>query len=243
MLARTTLAGLLALFLFLPARAGDKKAEEGVPARADAAAFEAYLRDNKLDGRWQGPPIRLDSAEMRKTYGPYRAYYTWAAPPTRRIGGAAPSQEELRRFAQALADYKKRSLRIAVLIHDGKVTPLTGPAAFNTGLMPVKTEADARVAAAAILSLQQGPDVCGPPAAVRPKDVQVRRTGSGWSCTLPLHFNAGFAGEWGGQGIVVFDDAGLVTEAAKQVRLIAPYRGPYPPSALPRGTLPPVKKG
>ena len=42
-------------------------------AKADFAAFRAFLKDNKLDGKWQCDPIRLDTEEVRKAFASHRA--------------------------------------------------------------------------------------------------------------------------------------------------------------------------
>jgi hypothetical protein len=101
-----------------------------------------------------------------------------------------------------MAEYRKNSLSIAVRIKDGKVTALKKPADFNTGLMPIKTDDDARTAAAAIVSLQPAGELG--PQRIEAKDVQVPRD-KGWTCICRV------GAVFGGEARVTFDNEGRCT--------------------------------
>jgi hypothetical protein len=204
---------LLGLLLTL-APAPDPE-DPAAQAKADAAAFRAFLKENKLDGSWQrGDPIRRDTEAVRKAYGPCRAYYTFGSMP---LGGGA-FRPDLRE--REMAEYRRNSLSIAVLIKDGKVTVLKNPADFNTGLMPIKTEEDARTAAAAIASLLPAGEIG--PQSVEAKIVKATQD-KGWTCTCRV--GTGFLG---GEARVTFDEEGHCTSVTMP-RLMRPR----PPSARP----------
>jgi hypothetical protein len=200
------------------------KDEAAAQTKADAAAFRAFLKENALDGTWQkGDPIRMDTDAVRKAYGPYRAYYTFGAMP---LGGGAFSPERQKAFQQALAEYRKNSLSIAVLIKDDKVTALKKPADFNAGLMPIKTDEDARTAAAAIMSLQRAGELG--PQRIEAKNVKVTQE-KGWTCTCRV------GTVFGGDARVTFDDAGRCTSVTMpQVMLPRPPSAPPGPTGVPK---------
>jgi hypothetical protein len=209
---------LFSVVLTLVPASEPSKDDAAAQARADRAAFRAFLKENKLDGIWQrGDPIPMDTEAVRKAYGPYRAYCTFGSLP---LGGGAFSPERQKAYQQALAEYRKNSLSIAVLIKDGKVTALKKPADFNTGLMPVKTDEDARTAAAAIVSLLPAGELG--PQRIDPRNVKVTRD-KGWTCTCRV--GAGF---FGGEARVTFDDEGRCTSVTMP-RVILPR----PPAARP----------
>lgn len=215
------------------------KKVETKEAKADHAAFQAFLKENKLDGAWQDGPILMDTEEVRKAFANCRVYYTFAAPPRGYIGGAAPSPEILKRDAEARAAYEKHSLRIVVAIQDGKVIPLKKTEDYNARLMPIKSEDDARIAAAAILSLQfrQQLNFSHGPTPVAAKDVKAVKNEKGWSCTMPLHYPGGLGGPrdgWRGEGVVGFDAGGKVTKVTMQVQPVGPFLFPPSPPARPK---------
>ena len=179
-------------------------------ASADLAVFQDHLVRNQLATRWDGTPIRIESEEIRRAYGDRRFYFTFKAPP---LPPGAQLPRLIERYKQAMQEYQKHSLRITVGI-DSKQHADTFRTAqdFNLGLMPVKTDDDARIAAAAILSLMGNDQVH--PGAISAREVSVTRTESGWTClvTRPRAFD----------GKVVFDSSGLCTGANKNLNYIPP---------------------
>src|SRR3977135_1773104 len=117
----------------------------------DVTAFHDHLVKNQLDQRWDGEPTaQIDSEEIRRAYGDRRFYFTFKAPPLP-PGAAWPDLSA--RHKQAMAEYQKHSLRITVGIdNQERAVSFQTAQDFNTGLMHVKTDEDARIAAAAILS-------------------------------------------------------------------------------------------
>jgi hypothetical protein len=185
--------------------------------KADQAAFQAYLRANKLEDRWQGDAAPLNAPELRKAYPGLRAYFTYAAPP---LPPGAFLPELVERHRRAMEEHKKHSLRITVLIGE-KVVAMSKPEDFNTGLMAITGADDARVAAAAILSMIDAGHV--PPGPVDARDIQVASSDKGWTCTFsrPMRFD----------GKVTFNGEGKCIAVAKRPNFIPPL----PPSAPPRG--------
>jgi hypothetical protein len=221
----TAMTLLVSMVLTLVPAAEPAKEDAAAQARADSAAFRAFLKENKLADSWQkGDPIRMDTEAVRKAYSPYRAYYTFSSIP---LGGGAFTKETQKAYQQAMEEYRKNSLSIAVLINDGKVTALTKPADFNTGLLPIKTDEDARTAAAAIMSLQPAGEIG--PQRVEPKNVKVMKD-KGWTCTCRL--GGGILG--GGEARVTFDDEGRCTSVTMPRLML-----PRPPATPPRPTPPP----
>lgn len=183
------------------------KETEAKQTAADIEAFRAFLKANKLDGRWQREPTRLDSEEIRKAYGARRAYFTFQPEPV--IGGAPKAHETIAAIREA---YQPHSLRITVFISNGKVTALKNPEDYNAGLMPVKTDEDARIAAAAILSLPDAGIVS--PGRVEAREVTVGKSDKGWTCVVNR--------PKGIRGYVSFDSNGKCTAVTKQANFILP---------------------
>jgi hypothetical protein len=182
-------------------------------SHADVAVFHDHLVKNQLNIRWDGEPTRLDSEEIRRAYGDRRFYFTFKAPPLP-PGAALPDLIE--RYKRAMEEYQKHSLRITVGI-DNKQRAVTFQTAqdFNVGLMPVKTDDDARIAAAAILSLI-GNDQAHP-GVISAREVRVTRMQSGWTCLVTR--------EKGFDGTAMFDPSGRCTSATKNLN----YMPPIPP--------------
>jgi len=179
-------------------------------SQADVATFHNHLVQNKLDARWDGPPARIDSEEIRHAYGDRRFYFTFKAPP---LPPGAQLPKLIERYNQAMQEHEKHALRITVGI-DEKQRPETFRTAqdFNLGLMPVKTDDDARLAAAAILSLIGNDQVY--PTVVNAREISVTATSSGWTCTVtrPREFD----------GKVIFDSSGHCTSATKNLNYVPP---------------------
>jgi hypothetical protein len=89
------------------------------------------------------------------------------------------------------------------LIKDGKLTVLKTPDDFNTGLLAIKTEEDARIAAAAIVSLL-------PAGEIGPQNIDARNVKAtedkGWICTCRVG-----SGASSGEASITFDDKGRCT--------------------------------
>jgi hypothetical protein len=225
---RTLAAAVVGLALCLVAAAQER---EPIPeqVKKDHEAFRDFLIANKLTGKWQGPPQRLDTEELRKAYPGRRFYYTFVSPPLP-PGAALPELIEAHR--KATQEYLKRSLRVSVAIDEqGKVTALREPADFQVGLMPVNNERDASLAAAAILSVAVPEQY--PPSRVTVKELSVRGTGKG--IVVSVSRKQGF------DGSVEFDRFKRVTKVTKQMN----YVQPVPPSAPPGlkdAPLPPAKE-
>jgi hypothetical protein len=203
-------AGVLVLAIGVSLAAADKKAD-AKQTKADVTAFKAYLAKNHPKKKWQTGPSRLDSAEIRKAYGQRRFYFVFSSPP---LPPGAANPEILRRYQEQVQEFQKTAISLAVAIEDkDKFTPLSKPADFNQGLMKVKTDADAKTAAAAILSLYGSGRVS--PGIVAAKEVSVTKNDMGWSCRVvkKLAF----------QGTVTFDAKGKCTGVSKV------FTGPLPP--------------
>lgn len=163
----------VALIVVLGADAQAPDKGDDLKTKADLEAIHAYLAKNHAGKKWQRGPARIDSEELRKAYGKLRFHHVYSSPPLR---GIPPSPKELEEWKLFLS---------LVLAADEKNTlaPYVTGADYNRGLMKVATDDDARIAAAAILSLTSGPHVG--PSAVAAKDVVVTRTAKGgWSCRV-----------------------------------------------------------
>jgi len=180
------------------------------PSQADAATFHDHLVKHQLHTRWDGPPSRIDSEELRRAYGNRRFYFTFKAPP---LPPGAQLPKLIERYNQAMEEHQKHALRITVGIDDKQRADTFRTAEdFNLGLMPVKTDDDVRIAAAAILSLIGNDQVY--PAVISAREVNVTRTPAGWTCVVTR------AREFDGK--VEFDPSGHCTGAAKQLNYVPP---------------------
>jgi len=178
--------------------------------RADLARFQNYMEEIKPGKKWQSGPTPMDSAEIRRAYGNARFYSVYSSPP---MPPGAPLPELLKDFEEKTEVYQKQFISMTVRI-DGQDNAASLYAAedYNQGLMRVTTDDDARIAAAAILSVYCAERVV--PGIVSAKEVTVTRTENGWSCSV-FRENA-FRGE------VVFDKDGKVVSMTKA------YAGPLP---------------
>lgn len=184
-----------------------------LPAEQQAAAvsaFHQYLTTNQLDAKWEGEPAALQSPEIQAAYGGRQFYYTFKAPP---VQPGAPMPDVIARYKQALDEYEKHSLRLTAAIDAAQnVVPMQKPDDFNHGLMQVKSDSDARTAAAAILSLLNTDDIR--PTVVSASEVTVTRTPTGWTCQVsrPRAFD----------GTVTFNASGKVVSAVKKLNYTRP---------------------
>jgi hypothetical protein len=178
--------------------------------QADSSVFQDHLVRNQLATHWDGAPTRIESEEIRRAYGDRHFYFTFKAAP---LPPGAQLPELIDAYKQAMQEYQKHSLRITVGI-DNKQHADTFRTAqdFNLGLMPVKTDDDARIAAAAILSLMGDDQVH--PGAIGAREVSVTRTQSGWTCLVTR--SRAFDGK------VIFDSSGRCMSATKNLNYIPP---------------------
>jgi hypothetical protein len=178
--------------------------------RADLSRFRNYLEEIKPGKKWQSGPTFMDSEEIRRAYGKARFYSVYSSPP---MPPGAPLPDLLKEYEQKMDEYQKQFVSLTIKIDELEtMTSLYEAADYNQGLMRVTTDDDARICAAAILSLY-GSDRVGPEI-VTAKEVTVTRTENGWSCGV-FRENA-FRGE------VVFDKEGKVVSMTKA------YIGPLP---------------
>ncbi len=201
----------LMLNLGIATRAGARNAEnQRIQTAADIARFRNYMEEIKPGKKWQTGPTLIDSEEIRRAYGKARFYSVHSSPP---LPPGAPLPELLEEYERKMDEYRERFISMTVRIDEQEtMTPLYEAADYNQGLMSVTTDDDARIAAAAILSLYGSDRVA--PGIVYATEVAVRRTENGWSCSV-FRENA-FRGE------VVFDKDGKVVSLTKV------YAGPLP---------------
>ena len=179
--------------------------------RADFTKFQSYLEEYKPGKKWQTGPTRIDSDEIRKAFGKQRFYYVFSSPP---MPPGAPLQELLEEYKERLEVHQKQFISLTMRIdEEGKVTPLHDEEDYNLGMMRVTTDEDAKICAAAILSMYSSDPRVGP-GIVTAKEVTVTKSDNGWSCSV-VRENAF-------QGTVVFDSDGKVVSATKT------YLGPMP---------------
>lgn len=183
-------------------------------ADRDATAFTSirnYLNATGLNARWQdGDLMRIDSAELRAAYPNRQFYFTFKAAP---LPPGAVLPDLIARYKAQVAEYQKHSLRLTFALDASQnVVPVEKADDFNLGLMPVKSDADAKIAAAAILSLIGDDQVH--PEAIGANEVTVTRTNSGWTCQVSR--TRGF------DGAVVLDSRGKVVGAKKVLNYVPP---------------------
>ena len=178
--------------------------------RADLARFQNYMEGSKPGKKWQSGPTLMDSEEIRRAYGQARFYSVYSSPP---MPPGAPLPELLQEFEKQTEVYQKQFISMTVRI-DGQENAASLYAAedYNQGLMRVASDDDARIAAAAILSVYCAEGVG--PGIVSAKEVTVTKSENGWSCSV-FRENAF-------RGAVVFDKDGKVVSMKKE------YAGPLP---------------
>jgi hypothetical protein len=178
--------------------------------RADVTRIQNYMEGVKPGKKWKSGPTPMDSAEIRRAYPNARFYSVYSSPP---MPPGAPLPELLEAYRQKMDEYQKQFISATIRIDaQENMTPFYEAEDFNQGLMRITTDDDARISAAAILSLY-GSDHVGP-GIVNAKEVTVTKTENGWSASV-FRENA-FRGE------VVFDKDGKVVSMKKV------YAGPLP---------------
>ena len=177
---------------------------------ADLTRFRNYMEEVKPGKKWQSGPTHMDSGEIRRAYGNARFYSVYSSPP---LPPGAPLPELLEAYKQKMDEHQKQFISMTIRIDEQEtMAPLYEAEDYIQGLMRVTNDDDARVCAAAVLSLY-GSDRVGP-GIVAAKEVTVTRSENGWSCSV-FRENA-FRGE------VVFDRDG------KCVSMKKVYAGPLP---------------
>ena len=207
-------ACLMALMLSFGAgarTAGVNSQDRQAQIAADITKLRSYMEGMQPGKKWQSGPTPMDSEEIRLAYGKRRFYSIYSSPP---MPPGAPLEELLEEYQRKLKEYREQFVSMTIGIDEQDVvTSLYGAEDYNQGLMRVTTDDEARICAAAILSLHYAEYVR--PQIVTAKEVTVRKTDNGgWSCSV-FRENA-FQGE------VVFDSDGKVVSATKA------YIGPMP---------------
>lgn len=206
---RINRAGLIVpflLFLIAPfsSRAGEKKEP---PA---SLALREFLKENHPGKGWGVGPLRLDSPEIRQAYKGLDGWYVHSTAP---LPPGARIKSVIEAYEARMKIYLEKQISVCALIdREGKVRALLKPTDYNLGLMPVANEAEAKIAAAAILSFH-GKGLTGP-GIVSAKQVEIEKTSAGWTCQASDRFFA---------GTVLFNGKGQVTAVSKN------YIGPLPP--------------
>jgi hypothetical protein len=179
--------------------------------RADLAKFQNYLEENQPGKKWQTGPARMDSEEIRKAYEKMRFYYVFSSPPPP-PGAALP--ELIEEHERMMDVYQKQFISLVIGIDEqGNIKPLHEEEDYSLGMMRVTTDEDAKICAAAILSMYSS-DPRVSPGVVAAKEVTVTKSENGWSCSV--HRENAFQGE------VLFDKDGKIVSATKT------YLGPMP---------------
>jgi len=178
---------------------------------ADLTKVRNYMEEFKPGKKWQTGPTPMDSAEIRQAFEKQRFYYVFSSPP---LPPGADLPELHVEFAQKMEEHQKHFISLTMRIdEEGRMTPIYKADDYNLGMMRVTTNDDARICAAAILSLYCSDSVR--PEIVTAKEVAVTRSENGWSCSV-LRENV-FRGE------VVFDKDGKCVSMTKE------YEGSVPP--------------
>jgi hypothetical protein len=184
-------------------RTAGKNAQDA-QTMADVAKFQSYLEENKPGKKWQTGPTRMDSEEIRKAFGKARFYYVFSSPPAP-PGAALP--ELIEEHQRRMEEHQKQFISLVMRIdEEGRITPLHEEEDYNLGMMRVTTDEDAKICAAAILSLYSSDDRVSP-GLVAAKEVTVTRSENGWSCSV--HRENAFEGE------VIFDKEGKIVSVTK----------------------------
>jgi hypothetical protein len=178
---------------------------------ADLTKLRNYIEETKPGKKWHSGPAPMDSEEIRKAFEKLRFYYVFSDPPH---PPGADLQELHDEYARKLEEHQKQFISLTFRIDEqGKMTPLYKAEDYNLGMMRVTTDEDARICAAAILSLYCSDSMR--PEIVTAKEVAVTSSEKGWSCSV-FRENA-FRGE------VSFDKDG------KCVYMMKAYEGSVPP--------------
>jgi hypothetical protein len=185
-------------------------------ARLDVAKVEEYLAKSHPGKTWADGPTRIDTEEVRAAYGKRRFYYVFSKPPVRSRGGPPPAAEILDEWRKAQAQFEQERVSLTIGIDEQEgITEYQKGEDFCRGLPKMEGEADAKVAAAAVLSLFVA-DELGP-RTVAAKDVTVDKDQLG-RFVRPPHCSVavGEAGKGGWRGDVFFDKDGKCIVMARE---------------------------
>ena len=187
----------------------------GLVAQGDKKEIDAvhtFLKKAHPNKKWQTGPTLLASDALKKAYGERaRFYYVFSAPP---LPPGANLPELIKAYQARLKDHNENYLSVTMRVEgDGKVVPLTTVGDLRMGLMNVKSEEDARIVAAAVLSLHGSGRVA--PGVVIPAEVRVQKHKDGWQATVERRLQF--------QGMVQFNKNGEMTNISKD------FTGPVPP--------------
>jgi hypothetical protein len=179
---------ILALFI-VGATCVSSAAADPDQAAKDVAAVQKFLAAGFAGKTWQQGPTPMQNAALDKAFPDVRFYYVFSSqdPP--------------------------KADRISVMMRvqdDGTVAQVSGPDSMNQGLMKVAGTADAKIAAAAIMSLTFGPSG---PVSISSGDVPVARMNGGWYCLA----TPGPAGNKKEALEVIFDAGGRCISVAHRV--------------------------
>jgi hypothetical protein len=187
------------------------------PSKEGMAAFKQYLEKNHKEKKWQTGPSRLDSKELQQAYPGQQFFYVYSAPP---LPPGAPLPELIERHRKASAEFRKNYISLAAAVGKDGVRPLSNKVQdLGRGLAPVKDDAGAKSAAAAVLSLYIEGGYSLPPALLKADAVKAEKSDKGWTCQVQ-QMSLG--------GTVTFDADGKLTSVSKSSHI------PLPPSAPPR---------
>jgi hypothetical protein len=180
----------------------------------EAAALQDYLAKSHAKKKWQSGPTVLDTPELQKAYPGRRFVFVYSTTP---LPPGANLPDVQRIYREQVADIRANYIALSAAAmkagDEWKVTPYAKAKDFNQGLIKIAGVEDARLAAAAILSLYPVDQVA--PRRVDVKAVTVMKTEKGWTCQamVPMAF----------QGTVTFNAQGECEAVSKS------YAGPYPP--------------
>lgn len=172
------------------------------------ARFLMHLAQKHPKEEWKQGPGRMDSPELQRAYPGSRFYFVSSPQPMPRGARVAPGTP-----SEAQLNKRPRSF-LSLCVRFGpeeQLVELRNAADYNSGLAPLRSDEDARVAAAAILSTMDG--VYFGPSAIPNSLIQVGKTRGGWTCRLRTKTR---------EGSVVFTGTG------KCISVSMRYRGPFP---------------
>ncbi len=145
-------------------------------AKKDLAAVQAYLAKEYPKKKWAVGPARLDSPVLQQAYPDRRFYYVYTAAP---LPPGAFNRQLIDAYQKRMQDFRDNYITVTLsLDNQGAISPLKTPGDYNNGLIAVKTDAAARIACAAILSLSDGSNTC--PEALTAGEIQLENSAKGW---------------------------------------------------------------
>ncbi len=115
-----------------------------------------HLRTNHAGRTWDVGPQPIETPEVRQAYGGRRFFMVLSYQPLFPYSGIPRSPDDpiYVKYREKLAKFREKKISLTVEIDDqGKVAEYREVADFARGLMKIYTEADVKVAVAAILTL------------------------------------------------------------------------------------------